>query len=106
MLHDSEPELRVLLDSIERHLPDPPQLVVVDSGSRDGGAALARERGAEVVELPDNPGFGAACNAGSRAPATRHRPAQPRLRAARRLARPPGGVAAAAHRPRCTPRGC
>jgi GT2 family glycosyltransferase len=64
VLHDSEPELRALLDSIERHLAAPPQLVVVDSGSSDGGAALARERGAEVIELPDNPGFGAASNAG------------------------------------------
>ena len=64
VLHDSEPELRVLLDSIDRHLAARPQLVVVDSGSRDGGAALAREHGAEVIELPDNPGFGAACNAG------------------------------------------
>ena len=38
VLHDSEPELRALLASIERHLDVPPQLVVVDSGSRDGGA--------------------------------------------------------------------
>ena len=64
VLHDSEPELRVLLDSIERHLAEPPQLVVVDSGSSDGGGNLARERGAEVVDRPDNPGFGAASNAG------------------------------------------
>jgi N-acetylglucosaminyl-diphospho-decaprenol L-rhamnosyltransferase len=64
VLHDSEPELRALLDSIERHLAAPPQLVVVDSGSSDGGAAFARGRGAEVIELPDNPGFGAASNAG------------------------------------------
>ena len=64
VLHDSEPELRALLDSLERHLAAPPQLVVVDSGSSDGGAALARAHGAEVIELPDNPGFGAASNAG------------------------------------------
>ena len=64
VLHDSEPELRALLDSLDRHLAAPPQLVVVDSGSSDGGAALARARGAEVIELPDNPGFGAASNTG------------------------------------------
>jgi N-acetylglucosaminyl-diphospho-decaprenol L-rhamnosyltransferase len=64
VLHDSEPELRALLDSLDRHLTEPPQLVVVDSGSSDGGAARARSRGAEVIELPDNPGFGAASNAG------------------------------------------
>jgi N-acetylglucosaminyl-diphospho-decaprenol L-rhamnosyltransferase len=64
VLHDSEGELRMLLGSFERHLAARPQLVVVDSGSRDGGAELARARGAEVVRLPDNPGFGAACNAG------------------------------------------
>jgi N-acetylglucosaminyl-diphospho-decaprenol L-rhamnosyltransferase len=64
VLHDSEPELRALLDSLDRHLAEPPQLVVVDSGSSDGGAELARARGAEVVDLPANPGFGAASNAG------------------------------------------
>jgi GT2 family glycosyltransferase len=64
VLHDSEPELRTLLASLDRHLDEPPQLVVVDSGSSDGGAALARAHGAEVIELPDNPGFGAANNAG------------------------------------------
>jgi GT2 family glycosyltransferase len=37
---------------------------VVDNGSRDGGVALATVHGAEVIELPGNPGFGAACNAG------------------------------------------
>ena len=63
----SEPELRALLDSLERHLAAPPQLVVVDSGSADGGAALARAHGAEVIELPDNPGFGAANDAGAAA---------------------------------------
>lgn len=64
VLHDSEAELRVLLDSLEAHLAVRPQLVVVDSGSSDGGAALAHARGADVLVLPSNPGFGAACNAG------------------------------------------
>jgi GT2 family glycosyltransferase len=64
VLHDSEPELRTLLRSLREHLHDAPQLVVVDTGSSDGGAALAREHGAEVLELPGNPGFGAANNTG------------------------------------------
>jgi GT2 family glycosyltransferase len=64
VLHDSAPELRVMLASIERHLPAAPQVVAVDNGSRDGGAALARANGAEVIELPANPGYGAGCNAG------------------------------------------
>jgi len=64
VIHDSEPELRVLLDSIDR-LPEPrPHVVVVDSGSRDGGAELAAGRGAEVVVLDGNRGFGAASNQG------------------------------------------
>jgi hypothetical protein len=66
VVHDSEPQLAALLDSIERHLAAAPQLVVVDSGSRDGGAALGAARGAEVVALEGNPGFGAANNAGLR----------------------------------------
>jgi N-acetylglucosaminyl-diphospho-decaprenol L-rhamnosyltransferase len=64
VLHESEAELRVLLDSVDAWLPDRPQIVVVDSGSSDGGAGLARSRGAEVVMRDGNPGFGAACNAG------------------------------------------
>jgi GT2 family glycosyltransferase len=64
VLHDSEPELELLLRSMTAHLPERPQLIVVDTGSRDGGVALAIVHGAEVVELPGNPGFGAACNAG------------------------------------------
>jgi N-acetylglucosaminyl-diphospho-decaprenol L-rhamnosyltransferase len=65
VIHDSARHLEALLQSIERHLADdPPQIVVVDSGSRDDGAALARARGARVVALDGNPGFGAANNAG------------------------------------------
>jgi N-acetylglucosaminyl-diphospho-decaprenol L-rhamnosyltransferase len=64
VLHDSAPELGVLLRSIDAHLRERPQVVVIDSGSRDAGPERAREWGAEVVELPENPGFGAASNAG------------------------------------------
>jgi N-acetylglucosaminyl-diphospho-decaprenol L-rhamnosyltransferase len=64
VLHDSAAELAVLLRSIDAHLGERPQLVVVDTAARDGGAELAAEWGAEVVERRDNPGFGAASNAG------------------------------------------
>jgi N-acetylglucosaminyl-diphospho-decaprenol L-rhamnosyltransferase len=64
VIHDSAADLERLLDSVERHLDPPPALVVVDSGSSDTGAELARERGARVIELDGNRGFGAGCNAG------------------------------------------
>jgi GT2 family glycosyltransferase len=64
VIHDSAPDLARLLDSVERHLDPVPPVVVVDSGSSDGGADLARERGAQVVALDGNRGFGAGCNAG------------------------------------------
>jgi GT2 family glycosyltransferase len=63
-IHDSALHLGRLLDSVDRHLSPAPELVVVDTGSRDAGAQLARERGAAVVELESNPGFGAANNVG------------------------------------------
>lgn len=65
VLHDSAPHLERLLDSLERHLGHAGlQVVAVDTGSRDDGPALAARRGCEVVELPGNPGFGPANNAG------------------------------------------
>jgi len=64
VLRDSGPELEVLLDSIDHHLPRRPQLVVVDTGSGDDGPQMAALRGADVISLRDNPGFGAANNAG------------------------------------------
>ena len=64
VIHDSEPELPLLLDSVGL-LPEPrPRVIVVDSGSSDGGPALAEERGAEVFALDGNRGFGTGCNAG------------------------------------------
>jgi GT2 family glycosyltransferase/glycosyltransferase involved in cell wall biosynthesis len=68
--HNSEPELNRLLASVARHLPGA-AVVVVDSGSNDGSAAVARRRRGEirVVEL-DNVGYGRAANAGLRLVAT------------------------------------
>jgi N-acetylglucosaminyl-diphospho-decaprenol L-rhamnosyltransferase len=61
--HDSAAELRVLLDSIERFLDPPPQVVVVDADSSDDTLQVASGR-AETVALKANPGFGAASNSG------------------------------------------
>jgi GT2 family glycosyltransferase/glycosyltransferase involved in cell wall biosynthesis len=66
VLHDSEPKLVALLESVGRHLPDA-QVVVVDSGSSDGGVERAREwhdGAAQVLVLGENVGFGRAVNAG------------------------------------------
>ncbi|MFL5826956.1 MAG: glycosyltransferase, partial [Thermoleophilaceae bacterium] len=63
--HNSEGDLPRLLDSAARHLPGA-RVVVVDSGSTDRSAELARERGATVIELDENAGFGRASNAGLR----------------------------------------
>ena len=65
VLHDSEPEVRALIDSVERHLPGA-RLVAVDSGSVDGGAAAVRERGGTVIELGENVGYGRGINIGVR----------------------------------------
>jgi GT2 family glycosyltransferase len=64
VLHRSRAHLERLLDSLDRHLPGDAQVVAVDTGPDDGGAALAARRGADVLALPGNPGFGAANNAG------------------------------------------
>ena len=64
VIHNSEGELGGLLDSVARRLEARPRVIVVDSGSSDGGAELARDWGAEVVDLGGNLGFGAASNAG------------------------------------------
>jgi N-acetylglucosaminyl-diphospho-decaprenol L-rhamnosyltransferase len=62
VMHDSAGDVERLLTSIERFLEPRPRVVAVDSGSRDRGADVAREHGAELVELGSNRGFGAGCN--------------------------------------------
>jgi GT2 family glycosyltransferase/glycosyltransferase involved in cell wall biosynthesis len=61
--HDSEADLAGLLSSVACHLPGA-RVIVVDSGSSDGSAELARSRGATVIEFEENVGFGRASNAG------------------------------------------
>lgn len=48
-----------------RSIPPGHQVIVVDNASRDGSAELARSLGATVLEMPDNLGFGTACNRGA-----------------------------------------
>src|SRR5205823_2031960 len=57
VMHNSERDLPRLLASVRAHLPGA-RVVVVDSGSSDGGAELARSNGAQVIELCENVGFG------------------------------------------------
>lgn len=62
VIHNSERYLPGLFGSIERHISPAPELLVVDTGSTDRGAEIAREYGATVIDRPDNPGFGTANN--------------------------------------------
>jgi GT2 family glycosyltransferase len=64
VLHDSAPDLRALLASIDRGLDPRPHVICVDSGSSDDGPEVAADWGAELLVLDANPGFGAANNAG------------------------------------------
>jgi GT2 family glycosyltransferase len=62
--HNSADELGRLIASLQRHLPRSPQLVVVDTGSRDESVEVGRRAGADVVALGHQTGFGAANNIG------------------------------------------
>lgn len=52
------------LDALAAQTEPPQEVVVVDNGSSDGSADVARARGARVLALPDNEGFCAANNRG------------------------------------------
>jgi glycosyltransferase involved in cell wall biosynthesis len=60
--HDEAPRIAVVVRGAARFLP----VLVVDDGSSDGTAGIAREAGAEVREQRPNAGKGAALRAGFR----------------------------------------
>jgi N-acetylglucosaminyl-diphospho-decaprenol L-rhamnosyltransferase len=63
VMHNSARELDRLLVSVDRFLEPRPRVLAVDSGSRDAGPEVARDHGAELLDLEGNRGFGAGCNA-------------------------------------------
>ena len=60
--HDEAPRIAAVVRGAAAHLP----VLVVDDGSSDDTAAVAREAGAEVLEQRPNAGKGAALRAGLR----------------------------------------
>jgi glycosyltransferase involved in cell wall biosynthesis len=55
------PHIRAVIEGARRHLP---RVIVVEDGSRDATARLAREAGAEVIEHGQSRGKGAALRTG------------------------------------------
>jgi len=62
--HNSESCVDTCIDAIERWLPDAEKLVV-DNASDDMSRPIAERRGATVIGLAENLGFGRACNMGA-----------------------------------------
>jgi glycosyltransferase involved in cell wall biosynthesis len=63
--HNEEANVGRVIHEIRGFLPTA-DLVVVDDGSRDDTARVAREAGAQVLSLPNNLGYGAAIQTGFR----------------------------------------
>lgn len=62
-VRDDAPELEGLLATLSRQTQAPLEIIVVDNGSRDASAALARDAGCTVITEPE-PGIPAAVAAG------------------------------------------
>jgi glycosyltransferase involved in cell wall biosynthesis len=60
---NEEANLPAVLDELHRELPEV-DVLVVDDGSTDGTAAVAKEHSAEVFSFPENRGLRAAIAAG------------------------------------------
>jgi hypothetical protein len=60
---NEEANLPAVLDELRTHVPDA-DVLVVDDGSSDGTAAIARQRGAEVLSFGENRGLRAGIAAG------------------------------------------
>lgn len=68
---NEEEALPVVLDELREELPDV-DVLVVDDGSQDGTAELARDRGADVLSFPENRGLPVAVAAGYEYAARKH----------------------------------
>ncbi len=69
--HNSESCIGACLDAVVLSLPDAERLVI-DNASADASRAIAERRGATVVALGENLGFGRACNVGVQRATRRH----------------------------------
>ena len=65
-VYNGENTLQVCLDSIEKACPRPDQVVVVDDGSTDRSASIAREMGFKVISTAGRTGASNARNLGAR----------------------------------------